>query len=216
MRLKILRVIYIAVLVITVLTGATLLLLEDFDLVRQINGDGYYLLHTQELNPRETPDIFIVDDGKIFVFHIEAELVNVYSVAGDYLYGIQFPHGQNGRSDMICRDGLLYVDARGSGIYVFRGQELVRFEEQHYQNEEHDELELIFTGEENREYDGYCYYYVEADNKIMRRGGARPETVVQFPERKLDAQGFMYALALWMVVGRFFWDKHGKPINRSI
>lgn len=210
MRQKIFNTVYILALVAVLLAGVILRSMEDFDQVRAIEGDGDYLLHTQELNPRETPDILIVDDGKIFVYYIDTELVNAYSVSGDFLYGLQFPDYQNGRSDMICHDGLLYVDARGSGIYVFQGTELLRFEEQHYQNEGHDELELVFTGEEKREYDGYSYYYVEADNKIMRRGSDAPEIVVQLPQRKLDATAWMIVFTIIVVV-RYLWTKEDNP-----
>ena len=120
MRSKPVKVIYVVVLVILLVSGCWLLGIEEFDTVRSLKGDGDYLLHTEELIPRASPDILIAEDGKLFLFYIESELVNVYAVSGEFLYGFQFPDYQNGVSDMICRDGLLYVDARGSGIYVFK------------------------------------------------------------------------------------------------
>lgn len=206
MRQKIFNAVYKLALVIVLLTGVILLSMEDFDQVRAIEGDGTYLLHSQELTPRETPDILNVDDGKIFLYYIETELVNAYSVSGEFLYGIQFPDYQNGVSDMICHDGLLYVDARGSGIYVFRDKELLRFEEQHYQNSAHKELGLVFTGEENHEDSGYTYYYVKDENRIMRRGGDAPETVIQFPERKLNEFVWMMLFTAIVTVG-YLWSK---------
>ena len=209
MRQKIFNMVYILALAAVLLTGVILLSMEDFDRVRAIEGDGTYLLHLQELTPRETPDILTVDDGKIFVYYVDTELVNAYSVSGDFLYGLQFPDYQNGRSDMTCRDGLLYVDARGSGIYVFRGTELQCFEEQHYQNSAHKELGFVFTGEEDREDSGCTYYYVEKENRIMRRGGDAPETVIQFPERKLNEDVWMMLFTAIVTVG-YLWSKKEK------
>ena len=206
MRLKIFRVLYNSALIMLLLAGIVIHSMEEFDNVRPIEGDGTYLLHTKQQIPRETPDLFTVDDGKIFLYYIETELVNAYSVSGEFLYGIQFPDYQNGRSNMICHDGLLYVDARGSGIYVFRDKELLRFEEQHYQNPAHKELGFVFSGEEDHEDSGYTYYYVKDENRIMRRGGDAPETVIQFPERKLNEFVWMMLFTAIVTVG-YLWSK---------
>lgn len=211
MRSKPVKVIYVVVLVILLVSGFWLLETEEFDTVRSLKGDGDYLLHTEELIPRASPDILIAEDGKLFLFYIESELVNVYAVSGEFLYGIQFPDGNKGNSDMFYKDDCLYVDARLSGIYIFQDTQLIRFEEQHYKNEGHDELEEVFTGEENHTDGEYTYFYVESDNKIMRRGSAGIENVIQFPERKIDAQLFLVLLTMMTLAGWFIWDEKARP-----
>lgn len=205
MQSKAIKIIYIIVFLILVITGICLYESEEFDRIPSLEGDGNYLLHTDPLVPRESPDLLIAADGQLFLFYIDTELVNVYTTSGDYLYGIQFPDGQNGKSDMFYKDGSLYVNARGSGIYVFQGTQLLRFEEQHYQNKGHDELEEIFTGAEDHQDGEYTYFHEENTNKIMRRNAVGSENVLQFPQKKYNALLFVSLFFLMTTAGRYIW-----------
>lgn len=207
MKRNVVKAVYLIVLLVLVIAAVRLMGSEKFDLVRPIEGGGNYLLHPEEQIPREAPDLLIAEDGKLFLFYIDTELVNVYTVTGEYLYGIQFPDGRNGFSDMIYRDGFLYVDARVSGIYVFQGTELLRFEEQNINNENYDELEAVFTGEEDHADGGYTYTYVEETNRIIRFESGVSEVVIQFPQRKFDGISFVILAAVMLVAGRFIWEE---------
>lgn len=207
MKIKIIKTIYICALLALVITAVCLFASEDFDSIPPLEGDGNYLLHTSPLIPRESPGMFIAEDGKLFIFYIDSELVNVYTVLGDYLYGIQFPDGQNGKSEILDKDGLLYVDARTSGIYVFQETKLLRFEEQNIYNDGYDELKQVFSGIEDHKDGEYAYFYVEETNKIMRRNNTESETVLQFPQKIYDPLLFLWLILLMLYVGKFIWRR---------
>ena len=163
--------------------------------------------------PRAFPDILIAEDRKLYLFYSEAELLNVYDQSGEYLYGFQFPDGQNGRNDVCCQNGLLYVKARGSGIYVFRDMQLLRFEEQHNQNSGYDELEHVFTGETDHQDGEYRYVYVNETNSLLRFDQSGSETVIQFPERKYDPVSFALILLFLILLGDFLWGDLGRRME---
>lgn len=173
---------------------------EEFANVRPIEEDGDYRIHTEQLVPREFPEAIIPEDGKIYCFFLEAELINVYSEDGAYLYGIQYADGRNGKSEVVCRDGRLYIDARTAGIYVFEGTELARFEKRSASNE----LKAVFDGTPN---DPYPYFFVTDTNAIMRGGGEEAEVVVQLPQRKYDPISFLVLGALMLLLGDVIWKK---------
>lgn len=202
--IKIAKILYVIVFVAIVVWGIWLYKSEAFDQVRPVEE---YVFHSTERIPRAAPDILIAEDGKLFLFYIDAELVNVYTDSGDYLYGFQFPDGQNGRSDMCYKNGLLYVDARCSGIYVFQDTQLLRFEEQHNLNAGYEELTKEFTGEEDHTDGEYLYSYVEESNRIQRLSGEGLETVLQFPERRYDPASFGALLLVMVLLGNLLWGK---------
>ena len=174
---------------------------EKFDTVRPIEKGGNYELRKEEMIPRENVGIMISADGKLYLYYLENELVNVYDRSGEYLYGFQFPDFQNGRSDLHYENGLLYVDDRGSGIYVFQDSELIRFEERHYQNEGHDELEEMFTGEYPHRDGEDTYVYVEENNRILRNRNGESETVIQFPQKSPHYNALLLLFAAWVLLG---------------
>ena len=98
---------------------------EDFSRIPELRENENYFIHRDELVPRENIESFLIAEKKIFVLYNHASLVNVYNVDGLFLYGIQVPTAQNGRSDMIYQDGKLYIWTRQSDIYIFRGDELL-------------------------------------------------------------------------------------------
>lgn len=174
---------------------------EEFDTIRPIEGDGTYLIHSEAYIPREDADIMIVGDGKIHLFYIENELVNVYTTSGEFLHGLQFPDYQNGISDMAFHQGLLYVDARLSGIYVFDGTELIRFELQHTQNKGHDELEEMFDGEYPHTDGEYLYTYVAENNKVIRSGNGITEDVLRFPRKSPHMNALLLLFGFFVLAG---------------
>lgn len=205
-RLKILTVdvvvkgIYVIVFVAIIAAAIFLNESEEFTNVLPVEEDGDYRIHTKQLVPREFPETIIPENGKIYCFFLEAELINVYGEDGEYLYGIQYADGRNGKSEIICRDGRLYIDARTAGIYVFEGTELVRFEKRSASNE----LKAVFDGTPNAP---YPYFFVTDTNAIMRGGGEEAEIVVQLPHRKYDPISFLALGALMLLLGEVIWKK---------
>ena len=183
MKDKWIRILGWSVFIVISFVAVTMMSNEEFDMVRPLQDKTAHIIHEQELIPKENVDLFIAGDGKLFVFFIDNELINVYDGSGSFLYGIQLPDGQNGVSDMACQDGMLYVDNRGSGYYVFDGRELLRFERGIVSNERRKELEPFFTGEYTHTDGEVTYLYVEEENKFIRSINGCAEDFRQFPKR---------------------------------
>lgn len=215
MKQRIFKGIYIAAVLIIIIIALVLVESEEFDRIAPLEGDGEYLIHETPLIPRESPGLMIAEDGRLFLFYIESELVNVYDTSGHYLYGLQFPDTDNDISDMCYRDGLLYVDARLSGIYVFQDTQLLRFELQHYQNKGHDELEAVFPEEEDHQDGEYVYSYLESANQILRSRGEETEIVVQFPQRKYSPIAFAYVGIVMLIAGNVLWGNIPQGFRKS-
>lgn len=211
MKQRYLKIMYWLILIALSIAIVSEVSAEEFDKLRPLEGDGAYLIRRDELLPRENVDIMIVEDGKIHLYYIDNELVNVYSIGGVFLYGIQFPDGQKGVSDMHYADGLLYVDARMSGMYVFRDMELIRFESQHYQNDGHDELEAMFTGEYRHTDGDFTYLYVTENNRVIRNGRGGTEVLIQFPQKSPHINGLLLLFGGWILGGCFYYEmKRGR------
>ena len=201
MKDKWIRILGWSVFIAIAFVAVTMMSNEEFDTVRPLQEKDEHIIHEQEMIPKENVDIFIAGDGKLFVFFIDNELINVYDELGSFLYGIQLPDGQNGRSDMAFRDGKLYVDNRGSGYYVFEGKNLLRFERGSAYNEARKELEPFFTGEYAHTDGETTYLYVEEENKFIRNINGCAEDFLQYPKRNenvipLLMLGFMVLSAM--------------------
>lgn len=207
MKEKLSKAVWLAVLLAVVVTGFVLLAQEEFDRLRPLEGDGAWQIHETQLVPREKVYQMAAEAGKLYVFFNASELLNVYTTQGEFLYGIQFPNGQNGVSALECRENLAYIHARGSGIYIFEGTKLLRFELQSIYNPGHDELETVFTGEANHEDGGFLYQYDESANRITRTGDAGVETVVQFPKEKLDKVKWLLMITGLLAFYLLMWDE---------
>ena len=177
------RILGWSVFIVIAFVAVTMMSNEEFDAVRPLQDKTAHIIHEQELIPKENVDLFIAGDGKLFVFFIDNELINVYDAAGSFLYGIQLPDGQNGISDMAYQDGKLYVDNRGSGYYVFEDGNLLRFERGSINNEARKELEPFFIGEYAHTDGETTYLYVEEENKFIRNTNGCAEDFLQFPKR---------------------------------
>ncbi len=187
--------------------AVTMMSNEEFDTVRPLQEKDAHIIHEQELIPKENVDIFIAGEGKLFVFFIDNELINVYDDAGSFLYGIQLPDGQNGVSDMAFQDGKLYVDNRGSGYYIFEGRNLLRFERGSIDNETRKELESFFTGEYAHTDAEVTYLYVEEENKFIRNINGRTEDFLQFPKRNRIIIPLL-AVGLIVLYTMEYWEKN--------
>lgn len=173
---------------------------EGFHSIRPVEADSGYLLHEKEQIPREKIDLFLVNQGKIYLFYEDSELLNVYADSGEFLYGFQFPDAQNGRSDIAWEEGILYVHERGSGYYAFQGRDLIRFERGSIYNEERKELQTFFKGEYSHTDGVYTYTYLEKENKLVRGTGETEEVFLEFPKRNPAAAGALLLAALMVVL----------------
>jgi hypothetical protein len=211
MKGKYLKYLYGFILIILIIAVALALDSEKFDTLIGLKDEGAYLIHEEALIPREDVSILFTADGKIFLYYKNSALLNIYSVDGDFLHGIQFPNYQNGVAKLHYEDGLLYADIPISGTYVFKGAELLRFEGG---TEFYLEIRDIFT-EKYPNTDGeYTYVYVAENNRILKNGNGEQEVLLQFPQKSPHLNALLGLLAFWIVGGCEYWGKLRKT-NRQ-
>lgn len=172
---------------------------EGFASVRAVDEDYWWFVYDEEKVPRCEADQMIAADGMLFLHYERYGYVNVYSTDGTFLRGYQVASGRNGRGGIGYADGILYIDGRCSGIYLFRGEELLRFEEQSIHNPSYREIELYMDAACPMTDGGYDYYYHSVSGQINRaKPGQELETVLQLPVENPNVETLAYAnLILW-------------------
>lgn len=184
---------------------------EEFDIVRALEDEDSYLIHREELIPREEVTSFIAADGKLMLHYADTELVNVYSSSGAFLYGMQITDGNNGSTGIAYRDGLLYIKGRTSGIYVFSQDQLVQFENQSIYNEGYDPLDELFPSETCHTDEGCTYYYVAEENKILRTDVSETVDFLVFPQKNPYIIPIFYVMIVILTGIAFFDERKNNP-----
>ena len=174
---------------------------EGFDPVRSANGDYWWCVFEEERVPRREADELIAADGVLYLHYEQYGYVNAYRTDGTFLQGYQVATGRNGVGGIGYADGVLYIDGRCSGIYLFREGELVDFEEQSTKNPNYRAIENLMATSKPVRDGGYTYYYNAAAGQITRsRPGQALETVVQLPVKDSNVETLIFAnLALWVL-----------------
>lgn len=188
---------------------------EEFDFVRALEDEDSYLIHREELIPREEVTSFIAADGKLMLHYADTELVNVYSSAGKFLFGIQISDGSNGSTGIAYRDGLLYIKGRLSGIYVFAQDKLVQFEEQGIRNAQYDVLDDLFPSETCHTDEGYTYFYVAEGNKIIRTDVNETVDFLVLPQKNPNINVILCAIVV-LISGIGFFDEKKKARSNEL
>ena len=174
---------------------------EGFDTVMAMDQDYGWIIYHRERVPRMEADQLIAADGMLFLYYEEYGYVNAYSTDGSFLRGYQVACGSKGVGGIGYADGILYIDGQCSGIYLFRGEELVRFEEQSTQNPNYRQTEILMDASQPRSYDGYDYYYNSVSGQITRaRPGQALETVVQLPVKEPAVDMLVLAAGLLLIL----------------
>lgn len=205
MKKKIVKIIYWFVFALLIFAAVYLRMHDEFDTIPAIKEENGYLIHHEPLCPYERVTSYIAEDGKLFIHYADTELVTVYSTVGEFLYGVQIEDGQNGSTDIAYAGGCLYIVGRGSGIYVFRDTELVRYEEQNFDNPEYDLLEPVFTGEHDHTEGDVLFVYDAEANKMNCMGNGESEDVIQFAQESPAFLAVLAVLVVMAVVGFTVW-----------
>ena len=186
---------------------------EGFDTVRAMKEDsGWLLFHTERI-PRKEADDLIAADGVLYLHYEDLGYVNAYRTDGTFLRGYQVATGEKGRGGIGYADGILYVKGITTGIYLFRGEELVRFEDHSRNNPNWDSVNRIMDTSKPITDGGYTYYYNAKAGQINRaKPGQALETVVQLPVKDSNVEALIFAnLALWVVFASWYMNDGALP-----
>ena len=169
--------------------AASLVSKEHFSKITVIDEKGEYLIHQEELVPREDITSFIVDEGRIYVFYDEAALVNVYLLDGSFVYGLQICTFENGHGDIAMQAGKLYIKSRKSIIYVFQDSKLIEKIQPSDNYQQYISTREMFSTEKNYMYEGKTYTLSAASNEIVCRD--TQTTVISLPQKSILGENML-------------------------
>ena len=185
---------------------------EGFTSIRTLDADYWWIVTDEEQVPRDEADQLIAADGMIFLHYEYYGYVNAYRSDGTFVRGYQVATGK-GRGEIAYADGILYIDGQSSGIYQFRGEEMVGFEEQSRKNPDYRMLENRMSESQPVVDNGYTYYYNAEAGQITRAMPGQPlETVVRLPVKDGNVDALAFAnIALWAMFALWFKDDGKLP-----
>lgn len=213
------RRIIILAFVLLVLSGSVYLIYmvenEGFDSLKPLERGEYYRLLEEEKNPRDELTSFQATEAYLILYYDSAGLVNVYTLNGDFLYGIQIQTIKNGHGDFVFQDDMLYIMSRGNRMYLFREKNLT---ESFLYKESPEKFRQIEVLMENRSHDlpeGTTYYYLSNQNQIAKTTPMSTMTpVLSMPQANHNIPAIAFLLLITVAAFMHFL-KHGKLTARS-
>lgn len=155
---------------------------EGFSRIQPLRTDEAYRIYTEEQVPREDLSLYLVTDERIFLYYDYEGVINVYSLEGNFLFGLQIQSLRNGTGDIAFSKGFLYIKARGNTIYIFDDMTLVSSFDRADNPNEYIAIELLMNGAPCHEVDGVKYY--AAGNEIVKSESGYPlQTVISLPKK---------------------------------
>lgn len=138
--------------------------------IRRTEVVGEYVIHkTPQIPPHQEITSMLLEDGRIFLFFDSCGLVSVYSVDGEFLYGIQVNSSASGRGDIAYNDEKLYIFTRENHIYVFEDQKLIQHIEFAQEKEKYRRYEKSLLSENNSNiYEGETYYLLRTVSMVTK------------------------------------------------
>jgi len=176
---------------------------DGFSYVTSIGDRKRIIIKYKERFPRYEVSSHLVADGKIFLHYDSVNLVNVYSVDGEYNYSIFYGDWlDHGTSGIFYQEGKLIIYTRRNSVYVMDGTELVEYKEINSRSARQELDELIIQPYE-QEFDGSNYVCTTGDVKRENPDGSYT-TVIDVPELNNDLETvtmfLLIALPLYLKV----------------
>ena len=169
---------------------------EEFAEIIPLESNEQYRVHFQERIPRETLSLYLVTDEMIVLFFDYEGIVNVYSLSGEFQYGLQVEALKNGLGDMAFDGKYLYVHSRGNTMYIFDQTTLIRCFRHKDDPIAYKQIEMLMEPQLNHKLEDTVYYL--ASNSIMKSvNGAAMQTVISLPKQDLSIRSTIMILLLF-------------------
>jgi len=192
-----------SILILSLFAAACCLLMqESFDILQDIEKGTYRLLD-QELIPREDITCFVISEDKVYIYYDKSGLVNIYLHDGSFCYGIQVPTLKSGKGDIAINKGFLYIDSRGSTLFVFNNSELVELLEPSNDPNKYITLRGLFTQEKNNIVGGNQYRLDTSSNNIVSI--VDNSVLIDLPEKSRLADSLLIAGLLTLGISCFLY-----------
>lgn len=185
---------------ISILFLAGMISKEEFDTIKPLPEDESFCISKKEQNPRDELTSFIITKDSIILYYDAAGLVNVYSIEGEFQYGIQIELIDNGKGNIGVGNDKLYIESRGGRIYVFVGMDC----EDSFRRREYPERYTYiarFLNQEKGHSDGIATYYYQKEVSQIQRKDAQGNitAVISLPQKndniKTVAMVFLLSVA---------------------
>lgn len=194
--------------VILLLSEALILHHEGFDHVKTYKTVGKVIVWQEEHIPRSEIREVLVRDGKIYILYDTCGLVNVYSSAGAFQYGLQVSTSSNGKGDIAFAGDQLLIKARDNVIYVFDEAKLAYFIQFSYTEfaektesaAAYEALEAYFALAKPHEYQGKTYCISESGTTLLVCDASGVSTPVSFLPQRSNWSGFVLILTALSVM----------------
>lgn len=179
---------------------------EDFDQIDPLGPGERYHVYTDEYIPREELSIYLIANNKIVLFFDYTGLVNVYTLEGEFLYGLRVESLKNGIGDIAYDRNYIYIKSRGNTMYIFQGTTLVNSFRKNDDPVLYESIKELMDGEPNHSLNNSVYSYNSASNSIQKREGRGAfETVLDMPDRSED--NYYLALVICFLVAALAYPK---------
>lgn len=170
---------------------------EGFDHVEPLNKDEPYRILEEENVPRAELSSFQATDTMLALYYDSEGLVNVYSLEGTFLYGVQIPTIRNGYGDFVYSDNILYIISRENRIYAFKNLELERSFVCEDSPDEFVFLEKLAAEDKNHSVDSDTFYYLAASNQIKKSNALGvTETVISLPKHNKNIRSIAFSILI--------------------
>lgn len=174
---------------------------EGFDSLESLKDGEYYRLILEEKNPRAELTSFLVTDTVLILYYDAEALVNVYTLNGKFLYGIQVELIRNGTGNFAYHNGMLYIMSRGNRMYIFQDKELIKSFLHSESPAEFAVLETLVKQSKNHSIEDTTYYYIAASNQITKiTPKSTMETVISLPQVNSNIKSVTFFLLIMIVV----------------
>lgn len=184
---------------------------ENFDTIQPLAGDELFRVLEEEYILRNDLTEFVVARDSLILFYDGAGLVNIYSLEGQFRYGIQVERIDNGSGKIGVLDDRLYIEARGGRVYIFSGTELIESFRIREDPGRYNSVKNILA-QESKHFDGNAAYYYQNDlnqiRKVDRLGSE--DIVISMPRKnknlKTVALLFLLSGATAALLAKKQWD----------
>lgn len=185
---------------------------ETFDKLQPLPDNQTFCILETEKVPRDELTSFLVTSDAVILFYDAAGLVNVYSLNGEFQYGIQIVRIDNGSGRIGFSNDLLYVEARGGRVYVFSKSELIDTFIRKYDDERYLSVEPILNQNSCHRNGDNTYQYLEEANQIQRIDkDGELTTVISMPQKN----GNVKSVAMIFLLSGAAASYLSEPISRK-
>lgn len=112
----------------------------------------------------------VADEDQIYVLFGTYGVVQAYTPEGDYLYSVSVYNHRNGRTEIMAKDGCLYIRDKHHNVYIFSEGKFLEFIDSNDTNDIHQSRKFGVS-DSNYTLKGSSIWRVSDDTCVLKRPG---------------------------------------------